>query len=167
MIDDPTPPIEEVEVVSESNNPTTAPPATSSQVTPPPFDINAYNATLETVRRRLVILEKAREELKKAKEMYDDIFINDPLYQEADKEVKEISKKKKEVQARIARQPNVASLNAKIKEVKDHIKDNEEVLSQELIEYYRTAGVTEIEDAEGNVQEFAIFVRLKPKRRTE
>ena len=114
-----------------------------------------------------MILEKAREEYKKAKEMYDDTFVNDPDFQEADKEVKEVSKKKKEIQARLARQPHVASLNAKLKEVKDHIKENEEVLSQELIEYYRTAGVTEIEDADGNVQEFAIVIKLKPKRRND
>lgn len=162
MVDDTSPPIEDAEIVTDT------PAATSPTPTAPPaFDIEAYNATLDTVRRRLVILEKAREEYKKAKEMYDDTFVNDPDFQEADKEVKEVSKKKKEIQTRLARQPHVASLNTKLKEVKDHIKENEEVLSQELIEYYRTAGVTEIEDADGNVQEFAIVIKLKPKRRSE
>lgn len=153
--------IQEAEVVKDENNltPTTA--------TPPQFDINAYNATLEIVRRRITILEKAKAELKKLKEMYDDTFVNDESYQKADAEVKEVAKKKKDVQARLAKQPAAVETNAKIKDLKAQIKENEESLSQELMDYYKTSGVTEIEDADGNVQEFTIVIKLKGKKKAE
>jgi hypothetical protein len=117
------------------------------------------------VRRRITLIEGAKKELQKLKEMYNDVFVNDAAYQDAEHEVKEATKKKKDVQAKISRQQAVADAASKMKEVKDQIKANEETLSQELMEYYRTAGVTEIEDADGNVQEFDIVIKLKPKKK--
>lgn len=157
MSDEDISPVEDAEVVSES----------ASQPPVPAFDINAYNATLEIVRRRMGIVEKAKTELKKLKEMYNDTFVNEVVYQETDKVVKEAMKKRKDVQARLAKQPQAVELNGKIKDLKAQIRENEESLSQELMEYYKTSGVTEIEDADGNVQEFTIIVKLKPKRKAE
>lgn len=131
----------------------------------PTFDINAFNATLEIVRRRILLIEQAQKELKKLKEMYNDIFANDASYNEADKVVKEAMKKRKDVQAQLAKQPAAQQTLGKIKDLKDQLKDNQESLSQELMEYYKTSGVTEIEDAQGNVQEFQIVVKLKPKKK--
>ena len=120
---------------------------------------------LEVVRRRLSILGKSEEELKVQKEMLSSLFENDPGYQEADAEVKEISKKKLDAKARISKTPQAQTLAAKIKELSDEIKDNKEMLSDELMQYYQTAGVTEIEDSDGNIQEFEIKVKLKGKRK--
>ena len=71
-----TQPIEDAEVVSDITSPNVSP----NQPTTPPFDINAYNATLEIVRRRLGILEKSKAELKKLKEMHNDIFANNAAF---------------------------------------------------------------------------------------
>lgn len=151
--------IEDAEIVPDKNPvPNPAPPA---------FDINAYNATLEVVRRRLTILEKAREEIKKLSEMYNDTFLNDGFYVDADKVVKEALKRKKDIKSKLAKQPQAAQLNGKITDLKDQIKMNEESLSAELMEYYRTSGVTEIETEDGDVQEFTIVVKLKGKKRSE
>ncbi|MBI4058163.1 hypothetical protein HY408_00180 [Candidatus Gottesmanbacteria bacterium] len=155
MTGGPTDPVQEGEIVKDANTP------------PPAFDINAYNATLEVVRRRLHLLEKAREELRKLNEMYHDLFLSDAAYVTAEREVKEVQKKKKDVKAQLAKQPTAVDTMSKIKELKENIKDNETPLSDELMEYYRTSGVTEIEDEEGNVHEFTITVKLKPKRRTK
>ena len=162
MTDNIKDPIEEAEIVAET--PKTVNPS------PPPvaaFDIAAYNATLEIVRRRIGILEKAKGQLKKLKEMYQDIFVNDAKYNEEDKLVKEAMKKRKDVQSQLAHRPEAADLNGKIKDLSEQIKDNEASLSDELMEYYKTAGVTEIEDENGQVQEFTIVIRLKPKKRVE
>ncbi len=129
------------------------------------FDINSYNAVLEVVRRRLSILSKSEEEIKVQKEMLSSLFENDPGYQEADAQVKEISKKKLDAKARIGKTPQAQTLAAKIKELSDEIKNNKEMLSDELMQYYQTAGVTEIEDSDGNIQEFEIKVKLKGKRK--
>lgn len=155
---DKPPPVQEAQIVTDESTP---PPPTSG------FDINAYNATLEIVRRRLGILDKTKVQLKKLKEMYNDVFVNDSTYNAADKIVKDAMKKRKDVQAQLAKQPAVVETSGKIKDLKEQIKDNEEQLSLELMEYYKTSGVTEIEDEEGNVQEFTIVIRLKGKKKAE
>ncbi len=147
--------VEDAEIVEEK------PAATET----PAFDIDAYNAILEIVRRRITLIKSAKSELKKLKEMYDSTFANDENYQKADAVVKEALKKRKDIQVQISRQPTVANTAAKMKDIKEQIKSNHESLSQELMEYYRTAGVTEIEDADGNVQEFEIQIKLKPKKK--
>jgi len=166
MVDIPTPPVEEAEIVSETTTTTQMQSATTNAQAPA-FDINAYNATLEIVRRRLTILGKTQEELKKLNEMYNDIFNNDGFYVDADKVVKDALKRKKEVKAQLAKQPQAMELNGKIKDLKDQIKMNQESLSAELMEYYKTSGVTEIETEDGDVQEFKIVVKLKAKKRAE
>lgn len=158
MVDEPNKPdnVEDAEIVNDKQD---APES-------PAFDIDAYNATLEMVRRRITLINGAKAELKKLKEMYTDVFVNDPGYQEADAVVKEAMKKRKDSQAKLSRQPAVQDAAGKMKDIKEQIKSNEESLSHELMEYYRTAGVTEIEDADGNVQEFDIVIKLKPKKKT-
>lgn len=159
-------PVQDAEIINEqSTNQPTVP-----TNTPPPaqsFDINAYNATLEVVRRRIGILEKSKDEIKKLKEMYNDIFINDNNFNEADKVVKDTMKKRKDVQSQLAKKPAAVDLNGKIKGLKEQIKDNETSLSDELMEYYKVSGVTEIEDENGTVHEFAINIKLKPKYSSE
>jgi hypothetical protein len=153
---------DETAVQSVSNPDTTQ--ATSATVPQPgAFDINAYNATLEIVRRRLTIIEKAKEELKQFKEMHDDALGNDPLYKKADDLVKEATQKRKDIQTELSKQPAIAEVVGKVKDLKEQMRSNQESLAEELMEYYRTAGVTEIEDENGNVQEFIISIRLKPK----
>ncbi|RJR16295.1 hypothetical protein C4579_00460 [Candidatus Microgenomates bacterium] len=131
------------------------------------FDINAYNATLEVVRRRLTVIENAKVELRKLKEMYNDSFLNDELFVKADKIVKEATQKRKDIQNELAKQPAIADIAGKLKDLKEQIKSEEVSLADELMEYYKTAGVMEIEDADGNVREFQISIRLKPKVRVE
>ncbi|MEK7165399.1 MAG: hypothetical protein AAB874_01150, partial [Patescibacteria group bacterium] len=75
--------------------------------------------------------------------------------------------KRKDVAVQLSKQSAAVELNGKLKDLKEQIKDNEESLSVELMEYYKTSGVTEIEDAEGNVQEFAIVIKLKGKKKAE
>lgn len=153
-------PVVEGEVVKDTPTPTP-----TSQ--PGSFDINAYNATLEIVRRRLSIIEKSKEELKKLKDMYNDAFLNNELFVKADKIVKEATQKRKEIAAQLAKQPAVAEVAGKLKDIKEQVKSEEVALTDDLMEYYKTAGVMEIEDADGNVREFEITIKLKPKVKVE
>lgn len=163
MDDSKNPPVEDAEIVPDKSTPLTETPNDPSQT----FDINSYNATLEVVRRRLTILEKARVEMKKLKDMQNDYFANSEPYVEADKVVKDAMKKKKDVTAQLSKHPAAVELNGKLKDLKEQIKENEETLSQELMEYYKTAGVMEIETENGDVQEFTIVVKLKGKKKAE
>ncbi len=155
----------DAEIVSESKGQASTQPGTT--VPPAAFDINAYNATLEVVRRRLTIIEKAKAELKQLREMHEDALRNDPLYSKADQIVKDATNKRKEIAAQLSKQPALAEANGKMKDMKEQLKSNEESLADELMEYYRTAGVTEIEDENGTVQEFVISIKLKPKVKVE
>lgn len=132
----------------------------------PTFDIQAFNSTVEILRRRLKIIEKTKQDLKNLKDMYDDFFLNQDGYQAVEKVVKEAVRKRKDIKAQLAKQPQIMEVFLKIKELKEQLKDNQQSLSYELMDYYKTSGVTEIEDEEGNVQEFEIVVKLKPKRQT-
>lgn len=137
-------------------------PATDQQQA---FDATTYQAVLETVRRRLTILEEADNQLQKQKEMLDDVFVNDAAYQKADEAVKEVSKKRTDERARITKTPQAQMVLEKIKEIKTDIDENKDILSQELMQYYKVAGVTEIEDSQGNIQEFKITVKLTKKHK--
>ena len=161
MIDD-TPQVIDAEIAENNQDAT---PKTPSQAQT--FDINAYNATLDVVRRRLTVIESSKTELRKLKEMYNDAFLNDELYVKADKIVKEATQKRKDIQNELAKQPAIADIAGKLKDLKEQIKSEEVSLADELMEYYKTAGVMEIEDADGNVREFQISIRLKPKVRVE
>ncbi len=161
MSDSKLEPIQEAEIINDPSQ------SSANTQSAQAFDIHAYNATLEIVRRRISILDKAKVELKKLNEMLDDIFVNDADYNKADEAVKEVAKKKKDIQAQLSKQPAAVQANGKIKDLKAQIKENTESLSLELMEYYRTSGVTEIEDADGNVQEFKIVVKLKPKKKSD
>ncbi len=141
-------------------------PTNQTTTTPSAFDIDAYNATLEIARRRIGIINKSKLELKKLKEMHNDAFNNEPTFVTADKEVKDTANKRKGIVTQLSKQPATAELIGKIRDLKEQIKSNEESLASELIEYYKTSGVTEIEDENGQVQEFVISIRLKPKSKT-
>ncbi|KKS84457.1 MAG: hypothetical protein UV59_C0019G0032 [Candidatus Gottesmanbacteria bacterium GW2011_GWA1_43_11] len=149
-----------------TTGPATTQVTTDQTVAPTAFDITAYNATLETVRRRMTIIEKSKEEFKQLKEMHDSALMNNTVYVEADKAVKDTTNKRKLVANQLIKQPGMAETIGKMKTIKEQIKENEESLANELMEYYRTAGVTEIEDENGQVQEFVISIRLKPKVNT-
>lgn len=158
---DDAPQVMDAEIAEDGQNSSTQPGQS------PSFDINAYNATLDVVRRRLTVIESSKTELRKLKEMYNDSFLNDELYVKADKIVKEATQKRKEIQNQLAQQPAIADIAGKLKDLKEQIKSEEVSLADELMEYYKTAGVMEIEDADGNVREFQISIKLKPKMRVE
>ena len=46
-----------------------------------------------------------------------------------------------------------------LKEKRQELKENKEVLTQELLDYYRESGSLEIEDAEGNVKKIKFSAR--------
>lgn len=95
--------------------------------------------------------------------MLDDIFANDPTYQEHLKQSEEASKVKNATKAQILKQPQVSQLNEKVKELKAQLKENQASLSDYLREYQRMSGVTEIEDEAGQVHEIIFTAKLIKK----
>lgn len=121
---------------------------------------------LETlVKSHLTSIDQIRDALKKQKEMYDDIFLNDPTFQEHDKIVKEAAKVRKTTQSEIMKRANVYDIYQKMKDLKIELKDKKLALSEYVREYQRLSGVNEIVNDAGEVMEIVYEVKLirKPK----
>lgn len=107
--------------------------------------------------------QKLDEELKKNKEMLDDIFSNDPTYQEHAEKAKEAAKVKSNTKKEILKRSQAAELDAKVKSLKSQIKENQASLSDYLQEFARMSGVNEIEGEDGEVREIVYTAKLIKK----
>lgn len=112
------------------------------------------------IKGHIATIDKLSDEAKKHKEMLDDIFSNDPTFQEHDKAAKEAGKVKQNTKAQILKQPQAADLDKKIKDLKSELKENEASLSDYLQEYARLSGVNEIEGDDGEVREIVYTAKL-------
>lgn len=115
------------------------------------------------IKGHISTIDKLTEESGKFKDMLDDIFTNDPIYQEHDKAAKEAAKVKQNTKRRILKQPQAADLDKKIKELKSELKENQASLSDYLQEYARMSGVNEIEGEDGEVREIVYTAKLIKK----
>lgn len=115
------------------------------------------------IKGHISTIDKLSDEAKKHKEMLDDIFNNDPTFQEHDKAAKEAAKVKQNTKAQILKQPQAADLDKKIKELKSELKENQASLSDYLQEYARMSGVNEIEGDDGEVREIIYSAKLIKK----
>ena len=108
-------------------------------------------------------IDKRKEELKKIKEMLNDIFVNDPTYQEHEKQAKEANKVKGATKAQLIKLPNAKELGDKIKTITSEIKETDGALSDYLREYQRMSGSNEIEGDDGQVREIVYVAKLIKK----
>ena len=115
------------------------------------------------IKGHMTTIDTLTEETRKHKSMLDDIFANDPTYQEHDKIAKEAAKVRQGTRAQILKQPQAAELDKKVKELKSELKENQGSLSDYLQEYARMAGVNEIEGDDGEVREIVYNARLIKK----
>lgn len=115
------------------------------------------------IKGHISTIDKLTEESRKLKSMLDDIFANDPTYQEHDKAAKEAAKVKSGTKQQILKQPQAADLDKKLKELKSELKENQGSLSDYLQEYARMSGVNEIEGDDGEVREIVYNARLIKK----
>lgn len=112
------------------------------------------------IKSHISAIDKLSVELKKHKEMLDDIFDSDPTYKEHSDKAKEAAKIKSATKAQILKKPQAADLDKKIREFKAQLKENQESLSDYLQEYARMSGVNEIEGEDGEVREIVYVAKL-------
>lgn len=115
------------------------------------------------IKGHVSTIDKLSVEAKKIKEMLDDIFSNDPTYQEHDKAAKEAGRVKQNTKAQILKQPQAADLDKKFKDLRGELKENQASLSDYLQEYARMSGVNEIEGDDGEMREIIYSARLIKK----
>lgn len=112
------------------------------------------------IKGHISAIDKLTDEARKLKDMLDDIFANDPTFQEHDKKSKEAARVKGDTKKQILKQPQAADLDKKIKDLKGEIKENQGSLSDYLQEYARMSGVNEIEGDDGEVREIIYTAKL-------
>ncbi len=112
------------------------------------------------IKTHMSSISRLQEEVKKLKEMLDDIFANDPTYQEHTKLADEASKVKKATKQQILKRPQAAELDNKVKSLKSEMKENQASLSDYLREFQRMSGLNEIENDQGEVMEIVYTAKL-------
>lgn len=132
---------------------------------PNPEDTQFALSALENViRQRLAIIEKSQLEISELGQQLKDIMANSEEYYKAEKAAKEAMKVKKQIKATIMGTQEARTLQGKFDEAKQMLKDQEQSLSDMLLEYYETMHVKEIDDDQGNTRDLIVRVKVAPKR---
>lgn len=118
----------------------------------------------ELIKNHIDAIDKLKLELKTAREMFEDSFNNNPTYREHLDKVKDVQKAKNSVRAEIAKQPSVATLEQKVKDLRFDISEQSKTLSDLLQDYKEQTGATSIETKNGKVLEIVSTSRLVPSK---
>lgn len=119
---------------------------------------------LETIQKRIELIEKHEQELRNAKELLLGELENSPEYLEAIEEVKASSEKKKRLKEEILTKGPNQKLAEGIKENSEEISLLREILSTELSELYKKLETNEVRGSNGELRKFKIVARLLPKK---
>jgi len=115
------------------------------------------------IKRCVSGIDRVKQDLKIQKDMLDSAFLNDAVYQEHDKAVKEATKVRSGTKQAITKQSNVAQIVEKINAMREQLKDLQQSLSQSLQQYQKLSGATQIELEDGSVMEIISTVKLVKK----
>jgi len=113
-------------------------------------------------------IDNLKKELRKEKRLLKDAFENDAVYREHNEKVKEANQKRIETRQQILNQPALKEIKEKLEELSEQIKENEETLSDYLLQYQKMTGSNEIEGDDGETRIIVNIAKLvkgsfKPK----
>ncbi len=131
-------------------------PATTTEVSSGQIVINLEGL----IKTNVAAADQLQAEIRKYKEMLDDILANDKTFQQHSEKAKEAAKLKQGTKAQILQQPQAKELDDKVKTLKSELKENQVSLSDYLQEYQRLSGVNEIEGEDGQVREIIYTAKL-------
>ena len=117
----------------------------------------------ELIKNHIESIDKLKIELKQQREMLEDSFNNNPTYHEHDEKVKEVLKGKNSVRMEISKQPSVATLAQKVKDMRFDINEKSKTLSDLLQDFTEQTGATQIEMRDGKVLEIVKTSKLVRK----
>ena len=121
----------------------------------------------QLIKNHIGSIDKLKDETRKHRQMLEDAFLNDQVYQEHMKIAKEATKQKSATKQTIMKQPANVVLSNKVKSMTNELKEKQMALSDYLLEYQRMTGVNEIEGDDGEVREIvnnARVVKKAPKK---
>jgi len=114
----------------------------------------------ELIKNHIEAIDKLKLEIKQQREMLEDSFNNNPTYREHEERVKEVSKAKNSVRQEISKQPSVATLAQKVKDLRFDMNEKSKTLSDLLQDFTEQTGATQIETRDGKVLEIVKTSKL-------
>ncbi len=117
----------------------------------------------ELIKNHIESTDKLKDEIKKAREMFEDSFNNSPIYREKSEELKKVSKNRNSVKQEITKQPSVATVAQKVKDLRFDLNEQMKTLSDLLQDYHEQTGATQIEARNGQIMEIVSTARLVKK----
>lgn len=117
----------------------------------------------ELIKNHIESIDKGREEIKKVREMFEDSFGNNPTYLEHTERAKKAAKERNSVRQQIVKQPSVAMLAQKMKDMRFDISEQTKTLSDLLQDYHEKTGATQIEARNGQLMEIVSTAKLVRK----
>lgn len=114
----------------------------------------------ELIKNHIEAIDKLKDDLKQAREMFEDSFTNNPTYHEHQEKVKEATKAKASVRSEISKQPAVSTLKQKVDDLRFDLNEQSKTLSDLLQDYKDQTGNTEIEARNGKIYEIVSVSKL-------
>ncbi len=133
------------------------------QVTPEPASNNdavLLSRIEEMIKTHTSQITQLQEEITKYRDMVNDVFVSDEIYQEHDKLAKEAARIRSNTKKEILKRPNVADLANKLKSLKSEQGELKGGLSDYLREYQRLSGSNQIEGEDGELREIVFVAKL-------
>ena len=116
--------------------------------------------SLNMIRERLKIISDLNEELNRLRALYDESLENDSHYMDFKEKETEFKKEAKSVKEKLDENKTIKAMNDELKDLRADIKDNKELLAQELADYYKESGQMDFEDLEGHKKRIVFSVRV-------
>ena len=112
------------------------------------------------IKTHISHIDTVKIEMQKQAEMFNDVLNNDSGYKKAAEEGKEVNKKKAEAKQNVLKSPSNASLNQKIKDMRQELKELKNALSNYLQQYQKIADTDQIESEDGEVRQIVYNAHL-------
>ncbi len=109
---------------------------------------------------KMDILEK---ELKEKNRMLKDAFESDAIYKEHADKAKEANRIKSATREQILKQPSLAKLGERIKDLRFDVNEQQAVLADYLTQYQQQTGANQIEVGDGEVMDIITVVKLSKR----
>lgn len=117
------------------------------------------------IKNYVARIGQLKEDLRKKREMLEDAFEGDAVYQEHALKAKEAAKVKGATKLQILKQPALAEMAESVKELQFDIKEQQSMLNDYLQQYQKASGATQIETGDGEVLEIVGFYKLVKRKK--
>lgn len=114
------------------------------------------------ISKRITIVEKLKQEKQTTKDMIDDALVNNDEYRKLEMEAEALRDDLKAKRSEILALESNEKVVSKMKEISGDLKEEQEILVEELIEYYRQTQKTEILSNDGRKMKLKFSARLIP-----